>query len=128
MIPKVCRIEKDVACILIGEGLKYFVFNPSIDEKNPPTYTEFSFDSGMSFKNVFFPEKESLIAKIDFFQKIEEWYTVRGIPYTLGLLLHGEPGCGKTSAIKAIANMTSRHIISLLKDPTKKYTSVPLRI
>ena len=69
MIPKVCRIEKDVACILIGEGLKYFVFNPSIDEKNPPTYTEFSFDSGMSFKNVFFPEKEDLIAKIDFFQK-----------------------------------------------------------
>ena len=61
----------------------------------------------MPFRHIFFPEKVNLIAKIDFFQKNEEWYTVRGIQYTLGLLLHGEPGCGKTSAIKAIAIMTS---------------------
>ena len=31
----------------------------------------------------------------------------------LGLLFHGDPGCGKTSTIKAIANMTRRHIISV---------------
>ena len=67
----------------------------------------------MSFKNVFFPEKDSTVEKINFFQNNEEWYMARGIPYTLGLLLHGEPGCGKTSAIKAIANMTGRHIISV---------------
>merc|ERR1712241_241592 len=30
-----------------------------------------------------------------------------------GLLLHGEPGCGKTSTIKAIANMSQRHIVSV---------------
>merc|ERR1712029_565210 len=33
--------------------------------------------------------------------------------YMFGLLLHGEPGCGKTSTIKAIANMTKRHIVSV---------------
>ena len=31
----------------------------------------------------------------------------------MGLLLHGVPGCGKTSTIKAIANYTQRHIVSV---------------
>jgi chaperone BCS1 len=31
----------------------------------------------------------------------------------MGLLLHGLPGCGKTSTIKAIANHTQRHIVSV---------------
>ena len=31
----------------------------------------------------------------------------------MGLLLHGIPGCGKTSTIKAIANYTQRHIVSV---------------
>ena len=32
---------------------------------------------------------------------------------TLGLLFYGDPGCGKTSVIKSIANMTKRHIINV---------------
>ena len=96
----------------IGDGLKYFVFNSSQDNKKT-NYAEFCFDSKMSFRNIFFPEKQNLIEKINFFQKNENWFTDRGIPYTFGLLLHGEPGCGKASVIKAIANMTSRHIISV---------------
>ena len=31
----------------------------------------------------------------------------------MGLLFHGLPGCGKTSTIKAIANHTQRHIVSV---------------
>ena len=32
----------------------------------------------------------------------EDWYNSKGIPYTLGILLYGEPGCVKTSFIKAL--------------------------
>lgn len=40
---------------------------------------------------------------IDNFINNEEWYNERGIPYQLGILLHGTPGSGKTSLIKGIA-------------------------
>jgi len=100
----------------LGQGLRYFVFNPPAQKSNsglPTNYTEFSFESGKTFKNIFFPEKEKLIKKINFFLDNESWYSQHGTPYMFGLLLHGEPGCGKTSTIKAIANMTQRHIVSV---------------
>jgi chaperone BCS1 len=36
-----------------------------------------------------------------------------GIPYTLGVGIHGPPGTGKTSFFKALANYTGRHIVNL---------------
>ena len=43
-------------------------------------------------------------------------FAVRGHPYKLGFLLHGPPGCGKTSMIKAIAAHTGRHVVSVALD------------
>ncbi|ESO07531.1 hypothetical protein HELRODRAFT_75858 [Helobdella robusta] len=37
------------------------------------------------------------------FLKNQSWYTERGIPYRRGYLLHGPPGCGKSSFITALA-------------------------
>ena len=101
---------------MFHNGLKYFVFKHPDDHDRygyPTQYTEFSFESGKKFSNVFFPEKDELVEKIQFFSENESWYMENGIPYMFGLLLHGEPGCGKTSTIKAIANMTQRHIVSV---------------
>jgi len=98
--------------------LKYFVYTPSSDSTQDyydatANYSEFRFESGKSFSNIFFPEKDDIVNRINFFNKNKAWYKARGIPYTMGFLFYGEPGCGKTSTIKAIANHTDRHIVSI---------------
>ncbi|RWS00547.1 mitochondrial chaperone BCS1-like protein [Dinothrombium tinctorium] len=37
------------------------------------------------------------------FNSLSNWYSQRGVPYRRGYLLHGPPGCGKTSYITALA-------------------------
>ena len=37
------------------------------------------------------------------FVRSAEWYIDRGIPYRRGYLLHGIPGCGKSSFVAALA-------------------------
>jgi hypothetical protein len=51
--------------------------------------------------------------RVTFFLDNREWYDQRGIPYQLGLLLSGVPGSGKTSIIRAVANLTKRHIVNV---------------
>ena len=64
-------------------------------------------------KNCFFTDVEKIVKRIDFFINNKAWYEARGIPYQLGFLFYGPPGCGKTSTMKAIARMLDRHIINV---------------
>ena len=77
---------------------------------------KYNFHTNKNFDNIFFDNKKIIQDKIDFFIHNKEWYAKRGIPYTMGILLFGEPGCGKTSFIKAILKYLNKHAIGINLD------------
>lgn len=76
-------------------------------------YTKSKFTTNRNFDNVFFEDRVHVQTRTRFFLDHREWYDRKGIPYTLGFLFHGPPGCGKTSTVKAIAAEGRRHIINV---------------
>jgi hypothetical protein len=70
--------------------------------------------SSVTFANRFFKNKQQILNQLDHFINNKEWFVNKGIPHTLGILLHGHPGCGKTSFIKCLANKwPTKHIINI---------------
>jgi SpoVK/Ycf46/Vps4 family AAA+-type ATPase len=72
-------------------------------------------------KNIFFEDKQNFINYIDKFKNtnsnakeqnpsVHEFeYEDTGVTFKAGILLHGEPGCGKSCTIRGILNRTKRH-------------------
>ena len=103
-------------------GTNLFFFDQVVQKgkrnQNPlPTeflvYSKHKFSTTRTFDNVYFDQQEKVRKHTEFFLKNRRWYEKKGIPYTLGFLFHGDPGCGKTSETKAIANVAHRHIINV---------------
>ena len=105
----------------LGDKLYYFndmstgKINKAEYNKIPPfiSFTMKPFITNRKFNNVIGPESKLIEKRVNFFKNNKKWYDAKGIPYTLGLLLSGPPGGGKTSTIKCVANEMQRHIINV---------------
>jgi chaperone BCS1 len=91
----------------------YTLTNLKFEDSPSERWSEVVFESTRSFDNLFFDRKMITMDKIDHFLKNKEWYYSKGIPYSLGIGIHGPPGTGKTSFIKALAAKTNRNIICI---------------
>jgi len=109
----------------LGDHIYYFNQHPmniqadsngKKDYSKLPSTTIFTmkkFQTNRKFSNLFGPEIDVVKKRVEFFIKNKKWYDEKGIPYTIGLLLSGQAGAGKTSSVKCLANETNRHIINI---------------
>lgn len=98
-----------------------FMFKEIDEENHDVVYQEYPFETTKSFGNMFFDQKDELLRRVDYFTNNKAEYVRLGIPYTLGILLHGIPGGGKTSYIKGLAKHTGRHLVVL---PTRNIKNI----
>lgn len=102
----VARISRDAAA-----RQRVFMYSSHDARTGRPQFTKTDFVSTKTFDNLFFRSKAALRTRVAAFEAGRAAYDRLGMPHTFGLLLHGPPGSGKTSAIKAIAAATGRHVI-----------------
>jgi chaperone BCS1 len=76
-------------------------------------YRRAELSSEKTFDCLFFQQKRELLKIVDHFTKKTGKYAIQGYPHKFGLLLHGPPGTGKTSLIKALAEKTGRSLVNV---------------
>ena len=107
----------DITLSRNGKRFIYTLIKTKYEDSKFDCWKETVFDTTRSFNNMFFEGKTDVIKKIDFFLNNKDWYYKKGIPYTLGVGLHGPPGTGKTSFIKSLAIKTNRHLFQITENP-----------
>lgn len=112
------KIEEEYTNDNNTEKQMIFEFQKTVtDEWNKLTieFSEAPFHTNKSFDNIFFDKKQEIISYLEPFidskhnkHEINEKY---GTPFKCVFMLHGPPGCGKSSLIKSTIKYTKRHCV-----------------
>ena len=111
--------EDDVINKKEQQIFEYIKSEKDEDGRSSMIYRSCQFKSNKHLdKNIFFENRAEFIKYIDRFSKSisiddrknnEELYEDAGITYKAGIIMHGPPGCGKSSTIRGVLNRTGRH-------------------
>jgi hypothetical protein len=111
--------EDDVLNKKEQQIFEYIKSEKDEDGRSSMVYRSCPFKSNKHLeKNIFFENRAEFIKYIDRFSKTistidrkttEELYEDAGITYKAGIIMHGPPGCGKSSTIRGVLNRTGRH-------------------
>lgn len=102
---------------------KLYIYPVAAYGANFVEFNKLKFESQKSLDGWFSPHKNKIKKIIADFINKKGIYALSSIPYKLGIMMHGDPGCGKTSFIKALANETNRCIIQIFLDKFKNVQS-----
>lgn len=71
-----------------------------------------------SFNDVFIPKQQQkiLTESIQKFCQSERWYSDHHIPYHFGIMLHGNPGTGKSSVVQVISSLIDCDVFYVTAD------------
>ena len=114
------KLEKEYQTEILNKTVQMvFEYKKSVkdddDDRQVTIFSETPFKTNKSFENIFFEGKKEHIDFISPFkdknEEIIKQYEQSGNPFKAVILLHGNPGCGKSSLIKATAKYTGRHIV-----------------
>ena len=76
-------------------------------------YEEHELHDDRTFATLFIPGRERIRDMLLDFAGRRGRFARAGLPYRLGFMLSGRPGCGKTRTIKSIAHLLDRSVVSV---------------